>query len=121
MKPKFFDLAKKMSLHSTHHQFRIGCAIVRGNQIVSLGFNKLKTHPKAQTPYRQLHAEIGAILSVDKKDLKGCQIYTFREHKDGTLAISKPCIHCQAALAEVGIEKAFFTTDGGHDEIRLID
>jgi deoxycytidylate deaminase len=121
MKPKFFDLAKKMSLHSTHHQFRIGCAIVRGNQIVSLGFNKIKTHPKAKTPYRQLHAEITAILAADKRDLRGCEVYTFREHKDGTLAIAKPCVHCQMALAEVGIGKAHFTTDGGHEEMTLSD
>ena len=88
---------------------------------MSLGFNKIKTHPKAKTPYQQLHAEISAILAADKKDLKGCKAYTFRAHKNGSTALAKPCIHCQAALAEVGIGKAHFTTDDGYDEMTLVD
>lgn len=93
--------------------------IVRGNSIVSLGFNKLKTHPKAKSPYQQLHAEISAILAVDRPDFSKCGAYTYREHKDGTLALSKPCTYCQAALAEIGIEKAFFTSDEGYKEMNL--
>jgi deoxycytidylate deaminase len=121
MKLKFFELAKKLSQHSTHHQFKIGCAIVHGNKIVSLSFNKLKTHPKAKSPYQQLHAEIGAIIAADKKDLAGCEIYTYRQHKDGSLALSKPCIHCQSALIEAEITKVFYTTDGGYTESVLTD
>jgi deoxycytidylate deaminase len=121
MKQRYFDLAKKVSQLSTHPQFKIGCVIVKGNNIVSLSHNKLKTSPRAATPYNQLHAEIGAILSAEKKDLKGSKSYTYRAHKDGSLALSKPCIHCQAALAEVGITTAYFTTDTGHEEVQLID
>lgn len=121
MKPKFFDLAKKMSQFSTHPQFKIGCVIVRGNNILSLSANKLKSHPLAKTPYNQLHAEIGAILSNDKQTLKGSTAYTYRQHKDGTLAMAKPCIYCQAALVEIGIKRVFFTSDNGYEEMQLID
>ena len=119
MKHKFFDLAKKMSVHSTHPQFNIGCVIVKGNRVISLGTNKLKTHTRANNTYQQLHAEIVAILAADRHDLKGCNAYTYRAHKDGTLAIAKPCVHCQMALAEAGIAKAYFTIDGGHQEMTI--
>jgi deoxycytidylate deaminase len=119
MKLKFFDLAKKLSKKSSHPQYKLGCVIVRGNEIVSIGFNQLKTHPKSVTPYKQLHAEINAVLSADKKDLSNCEVYVYREHHDGSLALSKPCQYCQAVLESVGIEKVYYTHDNGFRTINV--
>lgn len=119
MKNKFFDLARKLSKKSDHPKFKLGCVVVRGNKIVSIGFNQLKTHPKSVTPYRQLHAELNAILDRDTELLRGCTVYTYREHRDGTLAPSRPCQYCQAALAAVGIRQVFFTDEGGYKTVLL--
>jgi len=121
MKQKFFDLAKKMSRHSTHRQFRIGCVIVKGNNIISLGFNQKKTHSKAPGPYKQLHAEIAALIAGERKDLNKCHAYTFREHKNGTLAMSKPCESCQMALQKAGITAIFYTDETSYKELALND
>lgn len=121
MKLKHFDLARKLSKKSNHPKFKLGCVIVRGNKIVSIGFNQLKTHPKSVTPYRQLHAELSAILDIEKSILKGCQAYVYREHADGTLAPSRPCQYCRAALSSVGIERVFFTDDSGYKVAELND
>ena len=119
MKTKFFELAKKLSNKANHPQYKLGCVIVRGNEIVSIGFNELKTHPKSVTPYKQLHAEINAILSVDRKELNGCEVYMYREHQDGSLALSKPCQYCHAILESVGIEKIYYTDDTGYKVIHV--
>lgn len=121
MKLKYFDLARKLSKKSDHPKFQLGCVIVRGNKIVSIGFNQLKTHPKSVTPYRQLHAELSAILDIDKRTLAGCQAYVYREHRDGTLAVSRPCQYCQAALTAVGITQVFFTDEDGYKVQKLND
>lgn len=115
MKLKFFKLAKKLSLKSTHPQFKLGCVLVKRNAIVSLGFNQIKTHPKSVFhPFNQLHAELDAILTADKRELQGSTLYIYRQHANGTLAISRPCKYCRAALVSVGVKKVYFTDDGGY-------
>jgi deoxycytidylate deaminase len=113
MNIKFFDLAKKVSKLSDHKNFHIGCVIVRGSRIVSVGTNKVKTHPKSRHPFFSLHGEMAAIL-LAKQDLKGCEMYVFRAIKNGTWALSRPCKYCWELISESGIKKVHYTTDNGH-------
>jgi deoxycytidylate deaminase len=110
---KFFDLAKKVSKLSDHKHHKIGSVIVRGSKIISVGTNKIKTHPKSTHPHRSLHSEMAAIL-LAKQDLKECALYVFREIKNGTLALSRPCEYCWQMITESGIKKVHYTIDGGH-------
>lgn len=112
MLPKFFELAKKMSLKSNHHQHRIGGVVVNKSKVISLGFNKCKTHPKSNQPFKNIHCELDCILGVDKKLLKGASIYLYRETKEGMPAISKPCKWCEALLRESEIKTVFYTDAG---------
>ena len=121
MKTKFFDLAQKVSKKSEHKQFRMGCVIVYKNKVVSLGINSYKTHTKATTPYKTLHAELDAIISADRKELKNCDLYIYRELSDGTLAIAKPCNYCQVAIFKAGIRQVFYTDNGQYKEMLLTD
>ncbi len=116
MKSKFFDLAKTISTRSDHHSHLIGCVITKKNRVVSVGFNQMKTHSKAPSPYRFLHAEAHAILGTPLSDLKGATVYVYRELKDGSPAMSRPCSYCLEMLRTVGIKKICFTNDGYFNE-----
>lgn len=112
MKVRFFDLAKALSKKSTYHH-QMGAVVVKKSRVIGVGFNKpSKTHPKSNTKFNTIHAELDAILGLDRSDLKGADIYVFREYKDGRPAMAKPCPHCQQLLIEVGIRNIYYTKDG---------
>jgi deoxycytidylate deaminase len=114
MNLKFFDLAKKVSKLSNHKHHKIGSVIVRGGKVISVGTNKIKTHPRSPHPHFSLHSEMAAIL-LAKQDLKDCDLYVFRELKDGTLAISRPCEYCWQLINASGIKEVHYTVDKGHE------
>lgn len=93
--------------------------LVRGSQILSIGFNK-PTKPKivrdiATHPNLTLHAEIDVLNLCKKRDLRGSKIYVARVLKDrNKVAISCPCHICQKVLAERGVQRAIFTTYHHH-------
>ena len=119
MKSKYFDLAQKLSLKSTHPKHKLGCVVVKKNEVIGLGFNKFKTHPKSKHPFQMIHAELDATLGINREVLSGAEVYVYRETKDGAQAIAKPCPYCEAALREVGVKKVYYTTDYGYDGLTL--
>lgn len=118
MNLKFFDLAKKVSKLSNHHHHKIGSVIVRGSKIISVGTNNLKTHPKSTHPHFSLHSEMAAIL-LAKQDLKDCELYVFRETKDGNWALSRPCQYCWKLIFASGIKEVHFTTFMGRSTEKI--
>jgi len=116
MKPRYFDLARKLSKKSTHHQHQLACVIVHKNRVVSMGWNQKKTHSKSIHKFKMLHAEIHALLGCTYDELKGCVAYVYRETKNGQPAMSKPCTTCEIALKLAGIEKVYYTSDEGYKE-----
>lgn len=118
-KTKYFNLARLISLRSNYHH-QIGAIIVNKKEIIGLGYNKpTKTHPISKHPYQTIHAEMDAIIGIDRKKLKGADIYVYREFKDGSAALARPCKYCEALLREFGIKTMFYTTDGGYTYERL--
>lgn len=109
MKPKFMQIAKEISKHGEHRDHRIGAVIVKKNRVVSLSFNRMRSHPRATNPFRSIHAELGAIIKADHMDLDGATIYVYRQLKDGSPAISKPCQYCHAAIKEAGISEVIYS------------
>lgn len=118
MKQKFLDLAKQLSKLSTHRS-RIGSVVVRKSKPVGLGFNSLKTHTKSPSKYHCLYAEVSAVLNA-RADTTGCDVYVYREDKNGKMAMSKPCKDCHNFLLDVGIRRVYYTTDSGSvEEMKL--
>lgn len=105
------DLAKKMSGFGEHRQHKVGSAIVNKNRVVSLGFNKDCTHPKSPHPWKSIHAEFNAILKANRNDLEDSIIYVYRETKNGSPALSRPCKYCMMAIKEAGIKGIFYSTE----------
>jgi len=106
-----FRLARELCFKSKH-RVRIGAVVVNKKQIVGVGFNKMdKTHPliTSRNPKKKLHAEVDAIIGIDRRKLIGAIIYVYRERLDGKIGMCRPCPDCQAILKEAGVRKAFYT------------
>jgi len=113
MKSKYFELAKKLARTSEHPDHKLGAVIVKGNNILGLGFNKLKTHPKAKNYAQRIHAELAAILNA-RTDLKDSDLYVFRYTQSGLQGISKPCSGCMIAIEESGIKTIYYSKQEGY-------
>ena len=105
---------------------RFAAAVVYRNKIVSIGYNRNKSHP-FQAKYAKnpeaiyLHAEVHAIknalreLSVE--ELKNTELYISRVKKPQAgdnhfvWGLSKPCAGCARAIAEFGIKRTIYTCD----------
>lgn len=122
----FFESAKAASILSDHPQFHLGCVIVEGSRIISSGCNSITRcspiqqkldHNRFGGEHRGVcHAETAALLPLirQRADLASCTAYLYRSHKDGSLAISRPCSGCMSLLRAVGIRRVFFTVEGGY-------
>ena len=122
----FFESAKAASLLSDHPQFHLGCVIVDGSRIISSGCNSITRcspiqqkldHNRFGGEHRGVfHAETAALLPLirQRADLASCTAYLYRSHKDGSLALSRPCSGCMSLLRAAGIRRVFFTVEGGY-------
>lgn len=124
---RYFNLARAAALCSTHKEFYIGCCIISkcGGRILAVENNKTKSHPEQKRlnkyryrPYDEdknfLHAELAAILKVNREDLKNAIIYVYREDRNGYIANCYPCPACMAKIKEVGIKTIYYTTRDGY-------
>ena len=122
----FFESAKAVSILSDHPNFHLGCVIVEGSRIISSGHNSVT---RCSLILRSLvliqiggehrwdcQAETAALLPLirQRANLTSCAAYLYRSHKDGSLAISRPCSRCMSLMRAVGIRRVFFTVEGGY-------
>lgn len=112
---KFLTMAKQLSKRSDHHTHKVGCVIARGNKIIGSGFNLLKTHPKSPHEHKSVHAEFMAALNAGY-NMKGATAYVFRELRDGTAAMARPCESCWRLLMDCGIKKVVYSFEGSFKE-----
>lgn len=122
----YFRAAKAVAELSDYPRHKLGCCVVKGHRIISSGCNsKSKCHPiqaKLDTEKYgvecagKCHAEIAALLPLirDKVDLSNASLYVYRQHKDGTLAMAKPCSSCQKMIRQMKIRKCFYTIENGY-------
>lgn len=126
---KIFDILSKIAEEVPPVQSaRIASAIVRKNEIISIGINSLKTHP-FQAKFGKnknaicLHSEVSAIKNalrvIDEDELKKCSLYVVRRKKfrisHGKYryvhGMAKPCLGCSNCIATFGIKNVFYTTN----------
>ena len=101
-----YQLAMKIANLSTCH-FPMGCIIVKGSRVLSIGYNTIRTHPKQNTYGAHcisIHAELSAILS-SQCSIKGSTIYVARVNGRKT---SKPCKACYDYMYEAEISKMVY-------------
>ena len=115
---RLLSLAKKLSLKSNHHTHIHGCVIAKGNKVLGTGFNTLKTHPASPHNWKSIHAEFMAVLSANF-NVRGATVYVFRQQKDGSPAMSRPCSSCWKYLKDQGVKNVVYTFEGNFKEERV--
>ena len=123
----YFKAAKAVADMAESDRAKLGCVAVYGHRIVSSGCNSRKTNPmqKKYNAYRfegdagehTLHAEIQCLLPlIGNKNINFSRVslYIYRQHKNGVLALSKPCPSCMQMIKELGIKKIWYTTADGY-------
>lgn len=125
----FFNIAREISYLSDYKRARLGAVVVEGKHIVSTGHNSNKTNP-TQARYNiyrkidktypaRVHAEVSALNSlIGKKeiDFSRLRLFVYREWKDGTRAMARPCPSCMALIKDLGIRKIYYSTPEGFVE-----
>ena len=124
---KYFNLAKSASSMSDFY-CQLGCVVVyKGRYVISTGWSSTKSNPiqKEYDKYRfevnqscvrsTLHAESMALNKIKNMDINfsKIQIFTYREHKNGTRALSRPCASCMAFIKDLGIKEFYYTVENG--------
>lgn len=128
----YFKAAKAVSELSDFKQYHIGAVAVYGHKIISSGYNSYKTNPmqkrlniyrfEADTP-ATVHSELACLLPLmNRKDINfsDVSLYIYREYKNGTLAMSRPCASCMALLKNLGIRHIYYTGDGSYINEEII-
>lgn len=122
---KYFMLAKVASELSDYDRIKIGAVIVHKKEVISIGYNHKKSHPRQKelNKYRFedkhdrchhfLHAEMSAIINSHSIDLSNASIYIYRSNKEG-IQICRPCAGCMKAIKEKGIKTIYYTTKDGY-------
>ena len=95
---------------------------MRRRSVIAVGWNGEKENPlqKKYNRYRgfdvdtsanKIHAECMAVINLIKTDIdpKDCDIFIYREHKNGNPSPAKPCIACMKLLQETKINNIYFT------------
>ena len=123
----FFRMAKNASELSDFPRIKIGAIVVNKHRVVSSGCNSFTKRHRLQVKYNRerfdepsdgcVHAEMSALIPlVNKEDLSRASIYVYRQLKDGSLGMCRPCKACMALIKNLGIRKVYYTTYDGYAE-----
>lgn len=109
MKPRYFDLAKKIASKSPS-KYKLGCVIVKKSRVIAVGWNNMtKSHPRCKTEGNYLHAEIHALLGMEPSLTNNSVAYVYREDRNGKISKSRPCAVCMGALRIANVKAVCYT------------
>ena len=126
---RFISIAREVSNLSDYKKVKIGAVIVLKREIISVGYNKHKSHPIMKvfnkkyrgfnTKESNIHAEMQALVKCKHINIKGATIYIYRELKDGSLGNCFPCPACQRRIITAGIKRIVYTDYDGIYEMKI--
>lgn len=125
-KQRYIELAARIAQQTEFKEYKHGAILVRAGAVINTSCNKNKYKAwanqfrKKQHGHATIHAEIGAILGLDRSLTEGSTIYVVRVGKCGDLKNSKPCSMCEAAMQYVGIKKVVYSSEDGKIETMRI-
>lgn len=129
----FFRAADAVAFLSNHRQAKIGCVLVDKHRIISSGHNsstrcsplqkKMDTSRFGPSDKHRgpVHAETACLLPLIRQgyDMTRSDLYIVRRHKDGSLALSRPCPGCMSLLRANGVRRVFFSVEGDYAVERI--
>jgi|TARA_R110002074_G_scaffold13412_2_gene47891 tRNA(Arg) A34 adenosine deaminase TadA len=124
---RIMDFARRQAIdNDDYRRAKLAAIIGIKNKIISVGTNKIKTHPFQKTYAKNseaifLHAEINAIKNslnhIDPEDLRKSTLYIYRvkrpteNSKQWINGMAKPCTGCMRAIVEFEFKRVIYTTD----------
>ena len=139
MNERFFKFAreamKKSDYNGSGSSPKIGAVAVYKGTIIAEAWNTDKTSPLQHkyNVYRyhnpamppKAHCETQLIQRIrwkfgDSLQWDRVDIYLYRELRDGSLAMSRPCRSCLHLLMDCGVKRIFYTTDNGFAEEKIM-
>ena len=129
----YFNIAKEVSKLSDFPRVQIGACAVYKHKVISTGCNSQRTSPlqKKYNKYRftvetshSCHAETSCLKPlIGRKDMefKNVELYIYREDKNGTPLLARPCYSCEKLIRDLKIKKVFFSTYGGYASEEFYD
>ncbi len=114
---RYLELARRVAHQSTHDGSHHGAVLVRGASVINVSENKSNfcafgnrfRNQYLQRGHATVHAELGAILGIDRRKTEGSEVYVARVGKRGNLKMSKPCPMCESAMRHVGVKRVVYT------------
>lgn len=119
---RYVELASRIAQQTEFKEYKHGAVLVRGGTVLNTSCNKNKYKAwanrfrKKQRGHATLHAEIGAILGLDRAMTEGATVYVVRIGRAGDLKNSKPCPMCEAVMQFVGVKKVVYSNENGEIE-----
>ncbi len=102
--------------HNIDYPHKVVAIFYRKSTMIAMGFNQpYKTHVKAKTPYRTIHAEFDALMDLRRSiswgehDLSKYSLYVHRVRRDGKDGLAKPCDYCSQMLDWAGIKDIYWS------------
>jgi len=100
----------KLQADKSIFKFKVGAVLLsKKNKVISLGFNKSKTHPKfgSKPPYNTLHAEGDAIAKAVCLGMidQVRKIYIYRKNSRNC----KPCPSCLNLIKAYKIKEVYYS------------
>ena len=121
----YFRAAKAVS-ELSDHRVHVGAVLVHKHRIISSGSNsnsktdviqsRLDTKLFGDGCPGKLPAESSCLIPFIKRgiDLSGSSIFVHREHKNGSVAMSRPCNRCMSLIKQCRIKTIYYTTENGY-------
>jgi deoxycytidylate deaminase len=113
------NLVYKYTFESDH-RIPMAALIAHGSRQIKHGVNAAKSHPRQKVyynPFRNIHAELDAIIGLPKEALDGATIYICRRLTNGDVGLAKPCYVCEEVIKSVGIKKIVYSVNGYYGHI----
>lgn len=103
----YINIAKLVSTLSYCKRKKVGCIIVKKNNIVSFGYNGTPTGEKNKcecnknvTKKNVIHAELNGIIKASKNNVN---------INNSTMYITlSPCVYCAKLILQSGVKKVFY-------------
>ena len=129
----FFRAADAVASLSNHNQSKLGCVLVDKHRIISSGHNSStrcsplqKQMDTARFGFPDqhkgpVHAETACLLPLIRQgyDMSRSDLYIIRRHRNGSLALSRPCPGCMSLLRANGVRRVFFSVEDGYATERI--
>jgi dCMP deaminase len=108
----YMSFAKNVAVHSKANKAKVGCVIVKDNQVISTGYNGTPPgydntcEDSGVTLPEVVHAEINAITKVARSTVS-CE-------KASLYVTKAPCFECAKAIIMAGIDLVVF--EGAYED-----